>query len=167
MVIEPASIASSRLTLTPLGVADAADMHSVLADPEMYRYTGGEPPTIEELERRYEFQTRGDPIGKEIWLNWVVRHGPDSTAIGLMQATVAESAAELAWIIGVASQGRGFASEAAAMMRDHLAAQGIEAFRAAIHPDHVASQRVAQSMGFVATDEMVDGEVVWVNGPAS
>jgi hypothetical protein len=38
-------VAATRVVLTPLTVRDAADMVVVLADPALYRWTGGAPPT--------------------------------------------------------------------------------------------------------------------------
>ncbi len=160
-----AAITTERLELRPLSLADAAEMHAVLAAPALYEFTGGSPPSLEELENRYFLQTTGDPIGAEVWLNWVVRI-IDGPAIGFVQATVAEDATELAWLIGVEAQGNGYATEATAAMRAHLERCDVTSFRATIHPDHVASKHVAHSIGLMPTDEYSDGEVVWVAASA-
>src|SRR5690349_22711520 len=49
-------IASARLTLEPLTVEHATEMVAVLAEPELYRYTGGAPEDLQTLRRRYERQ---------------------------------------------------------------------------------------------------------------
>ena len=52
------------LGLRPLRVDDAAEMAEVLADPSLYEFTGGEPPSVADLERRYAVQTRGRSAAK-------------------------------------------------------------------------------------------------------
>ncbi len=101
------------VTLEPLAVSDATEMAVVLADPELYRVTGGRPPTEDELRRQYERQVVGRSAdGTEEWLNWVVR--VDGAAAGYVQATVHDgSRAVVAWVIGTDWQGRGLATEAA------------------------------------------------------
>lgn len=44
---------SIAVKLRLLAVEDAAVMAEVLADPSLYAFTGGEPPTTDELSRRY------------------------------------------------------------------------------------------------------------------
>jgi hypothetical protein len=56
----------SRLVLEPLRAAHADEMVVVLSDPWLYRYTGGAPPTHDELRARYERQVKGrSPAGEE------------------------------------------------------------------------------------------------------
>ena len=153
--------------LEPLQVEHAVDMVTVLADPALYRYTGGTPTSLEELERRYRIQSHGaPPDGTERWFNWIVRAGAAGTAVGYVQATVTldDQLAELAWVIGVPWQGRGFATGAASAMVESLRPLGLRGLLACVHPDHLASQRVAAHLGLAATDEIRDGEVVW-RGP--
>ena len=100
-------IRTARLTLTPLDQLDAVPMVGVLADPALYTFTGGDPPTVEELTERYRFQSSGSPRDTETWHNWIIRL--DGNAIGQVQATVIGDAADLAWIVGIRWQGRGYA----------------------------------------------------------
>ena len=104
------------------------------------------------------------PDGRQGWLNWVLRTA-DGAAVGTLQATLTGAQAELAWVVGRAHQGRGYATEAAIAVRDWLQAQGIEAFTAHIHPDHAASAGVARRLGLVPTAARQDGEVRWVSSP--
>jgi hypothetical protein len=41
-----AELHTHRLVLTPLQVANAAEIVDVLADPELYAFTGANPPTL-------------------------------------------------------------------------------------------------------------------------
>ena len=152
------------VTLRPLTVADAEVMSRVLADPTLYEFIGGEPPSVEELEDRYAFQTRGgSPDGTEEWINLVVVLGPGREPIGYVQATVPRDGgpAEIAWVIGRAWQGRGHATRAAQLLVEQLEARGVRDVVGHIHPRHTASQVIARKLGMDPTDIMVDGETRW------
>jgi RimJ/RimL family protein N-acetyltransferase len=149
-----------RLTLTPLAVEDAVEMIEVLSAPDLYAFTGGEAPSLEQLERRYRVQVEGSSRAGETWQNWIVRL--DGAAIGYVQATVVGEEADLGWVIGAPWQGRGYATEASAAMRTWLADQGVTRFFAHIHADHVASNLVAAGLGFRPNGEVDDeGEAIW------
>lgn len=156
------SIRTPRLVLEPLSVDDAAEMAAVLNDRALYRWTGNEtPPDEAELRRRYAVQIAGPrPPWSDRWLNWIVR--ADGAAVGYVQATVMGDAAEIAWVIGTAHQGRGYATEAARAMVEALRAEGVGTFRANIHPRNVASQVVAGRLGMSKLPgHPFDGEDVW------
>lgn len=151
-----------RLALEPQSPAHAEEMAPVLADPALHRFTGGVPATVDELRERYARQAAGrSPDGRARWLNWIVRQ--ESDVVGHVQATVVDTApgplAELAWVIGSAHQGRGFAREAAAAVVAALPAGAV--LVAHIHPDHAASAAIARALGLRPTGVVVDGEVRW------
>ncbi|GAA0591366.1 GNAT family N-acetyltransferase [Kribbella sandramycini] len=148
--------ATDRLQALPLRVEYAEPMAAVLADPALYSFTGGEPPTVAQLTARYERQLAGSPT--EHWLNWVLQA---QELIGYVQATVTDGTAEIAWVVGTAWQGHGYAKEAAQGLAAWLRAQGIERITATIHPDHHASAAVAAAVGLTRTDTVVDGEHLW------
>jgi hypothetical protein len=57
VTVPPAApIASPRLRLVPLRVDDADEMAAVLAAPSLFAFTGGEPPSADELRDRYAVQ---------------------------------------------------------------------------------------------------------------
>jgi RimJ/RimL family protein N-acetyltransferase len=154
---------TDRLTITPIGPEVAAEMVDVLADPGMYMFIGGDPPTIAQLEARYRSWAVGPARPGETWHNWVIRLGDDGQAIGHLQATVTGDGreADIAWIIGTPWQDRGFASEAAEALVAWLEAGGATSITAHVHPGHAASSRVAANAGLEQTTEMEGGEVVW------
>jgi RimJ/RimL family protein N-acetyltransferase len=157
-------IETERLVLEPLEPGHAAEMVGVLADPELYRHTGGEAPSDDELRRRYEVQARGrSDDGTALWRNWIVRERSTGAAVGFVQATVgiATHTADVAWVIGVPFQGRGYAREAAGAMVGRLREEGIAGVTAHIHPDNAPSQGVARALGLAPTTTVVDGEVRW------
>jgi uncharacterized protein (DUF1684 family)/L-amino acid N-acyltransferase YncA len=154
-------LTSERLRLEPLTVDHAPAMVAVLADPSLYEFTGGSPPTLSELSARYARQSAGhSPDGSERWLNWIVVL--DEQPIGYVQATVVGAEAEIAWVVSPDHQGRGLATEAATTMADCLASAGVTRLVAHIHPDHEASAAVAARLGLRRTDVVEDGEVRWV-----
>jgi RimJ/RimL family protein N-acetyltransferase len=157
-----------RLALEPLRVDHAAEMVDLLGDPRLYLFTGGAAPSPAGLEALYRRQVLGrSPDGTERWLNWVIRRSTDHRAVGFVQATVTTTgsagrqSAELAWVIGTAYQGQGYAQTAAAAMIALLREMGVAAFTANIHPDHAASQGVARSLGLRPSESVLDGEVCW------
>jgi RimJ/RimL family protein N-acetyltransferase len=147
--------------LDPLRVEDAAEMAAVLADPALYTVIGGAPPTEAELAERYAFQLDGHPE----WVNRVVR--VDGRAVGYVQATVyPDDRAALAWVIGTAHQGRGYATAAARALVAELGAElGVGRVEAWIAPGHRPSERVAEHLGLHPTGEVdEDGEQRWSSG---
>jgi RimJ/RimL family protein N-acetyltransferase len=150
---------SARIVLEPLRGEHADELAPVLGDVSLHRFIGGAPLGLEELRARFERQARGHPT--EGWWNWVVRERSTGRPVGTVQATVRGEVAELAWVIGSAFQGRGFAKEAAALVAGWLREVGVGRLRAHIHPEHAASISVARSLGLRATDVIVDGEVRW------
>jgi len=168
----PAVIGTDRLVLDPLRPADADAMVDLLGDERLHGYTGGRPADRAQLRRRYQRLAEGSGDPDEIWLNWIVREAAGRAPVGTVQATVVRvggtASAEVAWVVGVPWQGRGYAGEAARALVHWLYRQGAARITANIHPDHHASARVAQRAGMAVTDRQVDGERVWstVPGPA-
>jgi RimJ/RimL family protein N-acetyltransferase len=183
-------IATSRLVLSGLRPADAAEMTAVLADQRLYEFIGGGPPSLAELRDRYLRLAAGSGRPGEIWLNWIVRLRDTRQPVGTVQATIhatAETAvsgaavsgaavpgaavsgavaplagvAWVAWVIGASWQGRGYAAEAATALVNWLRGQGATAINAAIHPANLASAGVARRAGLVPTSAQVDDEQVW------
>lgn len=158
------NLRTDRLDLEPLAEAHAEAMLGVLGDPGLYAFIGGEPPDLRELRARFARMVVGhNHDGSQVWHNWIVRTRDTSAAVGTIQATVdlAARAAEIAWVIGVPWQGRGYASEAAVELVGWLERIGITEITAHIHPEHGASAAVAARAGLGQTESIEDGERVW------
>jgi RimJ/RimL family protein N-acetyltransferase len=157
----PALLTTSRLRLTPLELADAADMTRVLSDPELYTYTGGSPPSLTELQSRYRRQLEGPWPQGQTWLNWVVRLSTGDP-IGYLQATVTEQTAELAWVITTDHQRRGYAIEATRAVTTWLVARDIRSLTAHVVRGHTGSEGVAAGVGMQPSGTFDDaGEQIW------
>ncbi len=140
---------------------------TVFDDVRLHAWTGGAPCTFDELSEKYLRQSAGQSAdGRQGWLNWLLRHRPDGQAMGTVQATLHKPAvdrveAELAWVIAVEHQGRGFGRESALGMATWLREHGVDCLTAHIHPQHRSSIGIAQALGLTATDIVSEGEVLW------
>lgn len=158
---------TERLLLEPLAATHAPEMALLLDDPRLHRYVGGQPQSLEQLEERYERQSRGQSDdGSERWFNWIVRDRGCGNALGYVQATVTveSGVAALAWVIGSRFQGHGYATEATAAMASWLHVNGVTTLAASIHPGHRASEAVAAAIGLTPTSTVIDGERRWETG---
>jgi RimJ/RimL family protein N-acetyltransferase len=138
MIGAPVKLGRHRLR-SIVGLAQTA-IHArpELADPDLYTFTGGSPPTPQELRARYERWTAGSPDPAVSWCNWVIQlHSPQCLA-GTVQATIStggdQPAAEVAWVVGRPWQGRGIATEAVRALISWLQRQSIHTVIAHIHP---------------------------------
>ena len=162
---------TERLDLEPLTVEHAAELAPVLDDAALHEFTGGAPLSPAALTARYaRLAERRSPDGHQLWGNWVMRVRRTGMAAGTMQVTLpaggpAPGPAEVAWVVGLPAQGRGYAKEAASSLVALVREDGWTVI-AHIHPAHLASQRVAQAAGLAPTGEVHDGEVRWVSPPA-
>lgn len=157
---------TARLELVPLQPHHADELVAVLDDVRLYHFTGGEAVGLEELRQRYErWSRRVSPDGTERWLNWVILRREDARALGTVQATVVTDdgrlIADVAWIVGVAHQGQGYASESAEALIAWLYDCGVGEIVSHIHPAHAASGRVASKIGMEPTEQWLLGERRW------
>lgn len=156
------TIRTPRLDLLPLRVEYADEMAAALSDPALHDFIGGGPSSPEDLRVRYERLVAGSPDPAVIWCNWVLRLREDHRLVGTVQATIAGTTAEIAWVVGTPWQGRGLASEAACALVARLAQRpGTDTVVAHVHPDHAASAAVARAAGLQPTEEEHDGETRW------
>lgn len=138
---------TARLVLEPLTVAHAPAMFSLLGDPLIYTYLDfGPPPSVEHLSRVYaQLETRRSPDGTQEWLNWIIVL--DGAPIGLVQATISGDGCEVAYILGSAHWGHGYAFEAMTAM---LAQLGDRSFFANVDEKNARSIRLLERLGISA-----------------
>jgi RimJ/RimL family protein N-acetyltransferase len=157
------TLRTDRLDLIPITRDLAPEMFEVLNDPVLYEYVTSSPPAdVSALTRQYEFwEGRRSPDESELWLNWALREQGNTELIGHVQAGVLPHHADLAWVLGVRWQHRGYATEATKAVLDLLQRLGVREIRATINPIHTASIRVAERLGLRRTNEFKDSELIW------
>lgn len=160
---------TARLRLNLIAEADADELFHVLNDAELHRFTGGAPLRLDELRQRIAaWQHLKSPDGEEVWLNWTVRLAATGAVVGYVQASLKSDIASIAYVVGRAYSGHGFATEATLAMRHILHERlSVKELVAHINPLHQASQQVARHIGLTRTgDTDSDGEEIWRAGDA-
>ena len=117
------ALSTARLDLQPLLVSHADAMFEVLSDEKLYRYLDYPPhSSLQHTRDIYKrLEARESPDGRQRWLNWIVVPRGQQPA-GFVQATVAQpQTAWIAYLLGQAQWGKGYATEAVAAMMAHLA----------------------------------------------
>ncbi|MFF0434184.1 GNAT family N-acetyltransferase [Streptomyces sp. NPDC004327] len=161
-LLTAAPLRGPRLDLEPLRLDHAPEMAEALADPALHAFIGGAPLPEPALRARYARLLAGPPEPRTAaWCNWVLRLRETGAAVGTVQATVTDGAAEIAWVLATPWQGRGLAREAAVALADWLRAQGVPRLVAHVHPEHHASAAVARAAGLAPTEAFEDGERRW------
>ena len=141
---------TARLVIEPLAHAHADGLVAALADPSVGAFIGGpDVTTVEALHARIDRLARGPGRPGERWLNFAVRVRATGVIAGRIEATVYGSWAELAYLLGPAWGGQGYAREAVAWLIAQLRAAGVAEVWAAVHPDNARSIRLLEALGFV------------------
>jgi RimJ/RimL family protein N-acetyltransferase len=162
--------------LQPVVEADAEALADVFLDERMYRFTGGQPGTLDELRASFAHvhaNRAKDRGGTAAQHNWTVRRRADGQAVGMLQAVLGDGgrSAEIAWAVAVSWQGQGIGSEAAQAVVTWLEACGVDTITAHINPDHRASIGVAAHAGLQPTEEFREHrgihELLWRRQPTA
>jgi len=150
------------IMLIPQTREHASAMFSVLNDSELYTYIGGNPIlSLEDIERRFiRLESRKSPDGKDYWLNWVIINEIDEL-IGYIQATIKESTALIAWVVGTRWQRKKYGRKAAYLVIMWLKKIGCKEIKASINPENESSKRLALSLGFRNSQVRIDDEDIW------
>jgi RimJ/RimL family protein N-acetyltransferase len=147
------TLVTARLRLEPLVAAHADALYPILADPRQLEFLDDPgPSSLEALRvgyRKLESRRSGD--GTEWWLNWaLVPLVGSSSAIGFVQATVKpDQRAWVAYEVGSAWWGQGYATEATRAMVEHLIAHyRVTTLMASIDARNARSRRLVERLGF-------------------
>lgn len=145
------------VSLEPLVAGHADELIGPLADRTLWAYADTPvPDSLEGLRARYRrLERRASPDGREWWLNWAVRAGSD--AIGFVEASVRAdgSRSAIAYALGKASWGRGYATDATRTMLAFLSARFPAALIEAIVDErNVPSLRLLERLAFGVIDNV-------------
>jgi RimJ/RimL family protein N-acetyltransferase len=146
------TIETQRLMLEPLRVDHAEEMLSVLGDHRLYTYTGWRAAQSRGAGLAVR-ETGCRAIGRRVAglaeLDYSRKRDParcrDRSAT--ISAEQSSMSAELAWVLGVAHQGRGYATEAISAIVAWLRRHPVDTFAAHIRSGHEASEGVARRVG--------------------
>lgn len=162
-LIDPEQVVETeRLRLEPLQPRHAAELFALLQHPDIYRYIPQEPPTsLAALTQRYQALSRRlAPAGDQVWLNWAVQITATSAYIGHVEATVMEDqTAYLAYELGTAFWGRGYATEACTRIIQLLFDDySVTAISAEVDTRNTASIGLLERLGFVRSGYRADAD---------
>ena len=139
-------LATDRLDLRPATLADFPLWAGIFAEPDSTPIGG--PADTEAAWESFCVYAAG-------WLLhghglWAVDRRADGALVGfvLLGLEWADAEPEIGWLFGAASRGQGYATEAAAAVRDHaLALLGPGGAVSCVAPGHAASEAVARRLG--------------------
>jgi ribosomal-protein-alanine N-acetyltransferase len=141
---------TKRLRMEPIVPAHAARIFELLRDERLYRFHGGRPATVEQLEQRFRaWVSRTSPGRTQMWLNYALRMKADTTYVGWVQATIAGDVATIGYDVFVPYWRRGYATEActkliACLFHEH----GVRRIAAVVDTENRASLRLLERLGF-------------------
>nr|WP_275889541.1 GNAT family protein [Nakamurella flavida] len=147
--------------MVPLTEAVLDDYLLGLADPEVTRLTGSSAEFAPEAVRRW-LATRADQHDRA---DWAVLRRTDSAFLG--EAVLNELDPENAsvnfriWLSGP-SVGRGYGTQATALVRDHAFAVGLHRIALTVFAFNPRARRVYEKCGFVVEGRRRD--VLWADG---
>jgi RimJ/RimL family protein N-acetyltransferase len=144
-----AVVTTARLVLRRLAHHDLDALAAIQRDPETMRFLGGP------RSRARTGETLGWIIEAEREQGfglWATTLRADGTLIGrcgiLVQDVEGETEHEIAYLLGSQWWGRGYATEAAAAIRDYARAElGLDRMISLIDPENTPSQAVARRIG--------------------
>ena len=151
---------TERLTLRELVPADIDFLASMMADPQVshhYDRRFSRQAADEWLHRQIE---RYHNDGHGLWLATEKATGKPVGQVGLVLQTIeGQKRAEVGWLLDRAHWGKGYATEAAAAVRDAAFTRwNYSEVISLVRPANTPSQRVAERIG------MKPGPKVWYNG---
>jgi RimJ/RimL family protein N-acetyltransferase len=143
-------MATERLRLRRLGVADAADLHQAYGDAEAMRFWNALPSRdVGETEQRIRRSLEYDSTWQAAW---AVLSKRDATFVGMVNYHARQAwnqRLSLGWILVPAFRRQGYMEEAVRALLGHcFHALDTHRIEAEIEPDNVRSVRLAERLGF-------------------
>lgn len=143
---------TERLLLRPLEVSDAEDLFHIYSAPEMMKYLGGGPSSLDEERQRIAGHIEGyyEIHGFGLWAVVLRETGKLIGRSGLLYPQInGRNEAELAYLVGRDWWRKGIATEAArAVLKVAEEQFNFSRVVAIIHPDNAGSIGVAKKLGF-------------------
>lgn len=141
---------TERLTLSPLAAADAPLVHPIMADPDVMAHWDvaeiEDPDVVDQV-----LASQMAAMDEERAFYWAMRLTADSTFLGLCDLSDIDwrhHRAEVGFILGKDSWGRGYAYEAMQAVMNFAVTQGIQRLWARTHVGNEASEKLLIKLGF-------------------
>ena len=165
MATPPIIAETGRLVIRRLTEADVPAVAALWADKQVTRFMGG-PRDFETLRASFRDDLKAPPSACDLWPVVEKQSGVIVGHCGLVPKAVdGRDEVELTYVIAAAFWGRGFATEAAAAIRDYAFRQlDLTRIVSLIDPANSASERVALKLGmkFEANTERPSGKMMRV-----
>ena len=148
-------LTSTRLTLRPYSLGDAAFVRDLYSCPEVQRFLGDGTQRVRTLNeaRAKIIMWNGRYLAEPVQGLWAVCRR-DGTVTGSLllkpipdSATAVERDIEIGWHFHPDHWGHGYATEAAQVVLDHAFESGLERVVAVTNPANTASQAVCLRLG--------------------
>ena len=145
-------IETHRLLIRELRPADAARMFEIYSDPQVMRFMGPPPASVEVEEKSIlsHVENYYRKLGYGLWA--VIEKGTGELIgrSGLLQFELqSEPPVEISYLLSRVHWGHGYATEAAAAVAQYaFETVGVDRLLAVIAPGNVSSARVAERVGF-------------------
>lgn len=139
---------TKRLTIRLLTEPDISALASIWTDDQVTQFMGG-PRVFEDVCASFRRDLNAPPSQFDLWPVVERSSGVVVGHCGLLPKTVDDhEEVELVYVIAAAFWGRGYATEAAAAIRDYaFRALGVARLVSLIDPAHAASAQVALKLG--------------------
>lgn len=141
---------TERLTLSPLAAADAPLVHPIMADPDVMAHWDvaeiEDPDVVDQV-----LASQMAAMDEERAFYWAMRLTADGTFLGLCDLSDIDwrhHRAEVGFILGKDSWGRGYAYEAMQAVMNFAVTQGIQRLWARTHVGNEASEKLLIKLGF-------------------
>lgn len=142
-------IETGRLIVRPLQQADAPALAELWSDPDVTQFMGG-PRDYHRVRETLEQDAAGPALTFDLWPVVEKNSGRVIGHCGLLDKEVeGQAEVELVYVFHPAVWGKGYATEAAAAIRDYaFTSLGLARLIALIDPHNAASAQVARKLGF-------------------
>lgn len=141
---------TERLTLSQLAAADAPLVHPIMADPDVMAHWDvaeiEDPDVVDQV-----LASQMAAMDEERAFYWAMRLTADGTFLGLCDLSDIDwrhHRAEVGFILGKDSWGRGYAYEAMQAVMNFAVTQGIQRLWARTHVGDEASEKLLIKLGF-------------------
>ncbi len=157
-------IATKRLVLVPITVADAEPLYELFSDGSLHTYVSYRTqPYPEHLERLKRWEKRISPEGDELWLNWTARRRKDEGVVGHFQIGLkADGVGTLGYLVARQHHGKGYATEALRsilkLLREKL---GAVKATAVIDPRNLKSIQLAERLGLKLVGKLSETDALY------